>query len=124
MEGNPGARGALGTEWKAESGKVADAGTRRAVGNEPVMRVSVVMPVLNGEAYLAPTLRSVLNQTQPPAEIIVVDDGSTDRSLDIARSFGSPVRAVPGPFGSAAAARQAGAAQASGEALMFLDADD
>lgn len=88
------------------------------------MRISVVTPVRDGEAFLAQTLRSVLGQTCRPAEIIVLDDGSQDRSLAIAQGFGPPVRAVRGPFGGAAAARAAGAAQASGDALMFLDADD
>ncbi|HEV7264441.1 MAG TPA: glycosyltransferase [Falsiroseomonas sp.] len=88
------------------------------------MRVSVITPVRDGEAFIAQTLRSVLNQTQVPAEIIVLDDGSEDRSRDIAQRFGPPVRTVRGPFGGASAARAAGVAQAAGDALMFLDADD
>jgi glycosyltransferase involved in cell wall biosynthesis len=88
------------------------------------MRVSIVVPVRDGEEFLAPTLRSALNQTTPPAEIVVVDDGSRDRSAEIARGFGAPVRLVTSPGTGACAARIAGARRADGDALMFLDADD
>lgn len=88
------------------------------------MRVSIVVPVRDGEAFLAQTLRSALNQTAPPAEILVVDDGSRDRSADVARDFGAPVRLVRSPGNGACAARIAGARRAGGDALMFLDADD
>ena len=88
------------------------------------MRISVIVPVLDAEAYIAQTLRSALNQTMPPAEIIVVDNGSRDASVTIARSFGGIVRTIVAPEGGAASARNAGAALASGDALMFLDADD
>jgi len=83
-----------------------------------------VVPVLDAEAYLAQTLRSALNQTMPPAEIIVVDNGSRDASFEIARGFGGIVRTIEATEGGAAAARNAGADLASGDALMFLDADD
>ncbi|HSK39936.1 MAG TPA: glycosyltransferase, partial [Arenibaculum sp.] len=88
------------------------------------MRVCVIVPVLDGEAFIAQTLRSVLNQTRPPDEVIVVDNGSRDRSVEIARSFGGIVRVIGAPHGGASAARNAGVAEATGEALMFLDADD
>ena len=88
------------------------------------MDVSVVIPCRNGEAFLGPTLDSVLNQTRPPREVIVVDNGSTDSSLALARSYGGIVRALSAPSGGAPAARNRGAALAGGEALMFLDADD
>lgn len=88
------------------------------------MLVSVVIPVRDGEAYLAATLRSLLCQTRPPAEVIVVDNGSRDRSCEIAESFGKAVTTISAAKGGASAARNAGAARADGEALMFLDADD
>ncbi len=87
-------------------------------------RVSVVIPCRNGAQWLAQTLRSVLNQTACPEEIIVVDDGSTDGSAAIARRFGPPVTVIEGEQAGAAAARTRGAADARGERLMFLDADD
>jgi glycosyltransferase involved in cell wall biosynthesis len=92
-------------------------------GSEQV-RISVIIPVLDAEAYIAQTLRSALNQTTPPDEIIVVDNGSRDASAAIARGFGGIVRTTEAPEGGAASARNAGAALATGDALMFLDADD
>ncbi len=88
------------------------------------MRVSVIIPVLNGEAFLAQAIRSARNQSLPPVEIIVADNGSTDGSLAIARGFGSPVRVISVAQRGAAAARAAGYSEATGEALIFLDADD
>ncbi len=86
--------------------------------------ISVIVPCFNAERYIAATLRSVLNQTRPPGEIIVVDNGSTDRSREIVESFGPVVRLIHEARRGASAARVAGAAAARGEALMFLDADD
>jgi glycosyltransferase involved in cell wall biosynthesis len=86
--------------------------------------VSIIIPCRNGARFLAATLRSALNQTVPADEILVVDDGSSDASAEIARSFGSSVRLLAGPERGAAAARRAGAQKADGSRLMFLDADD
>lgn len=88
------------------------------------MRISVIIPLFNAEDYVAQTIRSVLHQSRRPDEILVVDNGSTDRSVEIARSFGEPVRVLHEPAAGAAIARRTGAAAASGDALMFLDADD
>ncbi|MEE2861794.1 MAG: glycosyltransferase [Pseudomonadota bacterium] len=88
------------------------------------MRISVVIPVLNGAAFLAQAIRSARDQSLPPVEIIVADNGSTDASVDIARSFGPPVQVISVAEPGATAARAAGFAESSGEALMFLDADD
>lgn len=86
-------------------------------------RISVVIPVFNGERFLAEAIQSALNQTLPPAEIIVVDDGSTHGSLTVARSFpGATVLELS--HGGVSAARNAGVARASGDYLAFLDADD
>lgn len=88
------------------------------------MRVSAIIPCLDAEAFLGCAIRSLLNQTLPPLEIIVADNGSADASRAIARSFGRPVRLLDVPERGASRARLAGAAAAQGEALMFLDADD
>ncbi len=85
--------------------------------------VSVVIPVYNCEAYLAEALDSVLAQTYRPVEIIVVDDGSSDRSASVAARY-SGVRCLTQPHAGAGAARNLGAASASGSFLAFLDADD
>ncbi len=86
--------------------------------------LSIVIPCRNGDAFLAQAIRSALNQDHPPDEIIVVDDGSTDRSRAIAKGFGSPVRVEAGPAEGAATARNRGANLAAGSRIMFLDADD
>jgi glycosyltransferase involved in cell wall biosynthesis len=84
--------------------------------------VSAIVPVWNGERYLGEALDSILAQDYEPLETIVVDDGSTDGSADIARSRGIEplVQANGGP----AVARNAGIAASSGEIVMFLDQDD
>ena len=86
--------------------------------------VSTIIPCLNGERYLAETIGSVLAQSYRPLEIVVVDDGSTDRSVEIARSFGDPVRVLTQPRSGASAARNRGVESANGVLLAFLDADD
>jgi glycosyltransferase involved in cell wall biosynthesis len=88
------------------------------------MRISVVVPCLDSVAWLGIALRSVLNQTLPPHEVLVVDNGSRDESVAIARGFGAPVQVLHEPRPGAPNARNTGAAAAAGEALMFLDADD
>lgn len=85
--------------------------------------VSVIIPVFNGEKYLAAALESVLDQSLRPAEILVVDDGSRDKSADIARSF-SGVTLISQPHRGLGAARNRGVRQASGNYLAHLDADD
>ncbi len=92
------------------------------------MKVSIVIPCHNAERYLAQTIGSALEQTRPPHEIIMVDDGSTDGSLAIARHFeavcGGNIRVLSQRFGNAPRTRNLGARLATGDALMFLDADD
>ncbi len=87
-------------------------------------RVSVIVPVYEGEAYLAEAIESILAQTLPPAEVVIVDNGCTDASARIASGFGPPVRIVPRPHGTAPEARNTGLEHATGDVLAFLDADD
>ena len=88
--------------------------------------VSVVMPVFNTERFVRQALQSVFSQQENPAllEVIVVDDGSTDRSRDIVREFGDRVTLLEQDHGGIGAARNRGVAAATGEFLAFLDADD
>ena len=88
------------------------------------MRISVVIPAYNAARWLADAIRSVQSQTLAPAEILVVDDGSTDETPAICASFAPQVRSVRRENGGLAAARNTGFAQTSGEWLLFLDADD
>ena len=87
-------------------------------------RVSVVVPAYNSERYLGEALRSVLSQTRAPSELIMVDDGSSDGTASVARSFGDDVRYVRQPNGGIGSARNRGVELASGEHIAFLDADD
>lgn len=86
--------------------------------------VSVVVPVYNAADHLRETLSSIYNQTYKSIEIIAVDDGSSDDSIDIARSFDGRVILVQQPNSGPAAARNRGVAEAKGEWIAFLDADD
>lgn len=87
--------------------------------------VSILIPAYNAERWIAETLRAALSQTWPNKEIIVVDDGSTDRSLLIARRFESPrVKVVSQANQGASSARNAALALAQGDYIQWLDADD
>jgi len=85
--------------------------------------VSVVIPVHNGQAFIAEALNSVRAQTLPMKEIIVVNDGSTDQTDHVVASFPEVILLRQARAG-AAAARNTGARRASGDFLAFLDADD
>lgn len=87
-------------------------------------RVAVVVPVRDGARFLAEALASVLGQTRAPDEVVVVDDGSTDGSGEIAASAGAPVRVIHQEGLGPAAARNRGAAATRAEFLSFLDHDD
>lgn len=86
--------------------------------------VSVVMPSHNDEAYIATAIESVLGQTFRDLELIVIDDGSTDDTRRIVRSFGSNVRLIEQENAGSAVARNRGIEAATGRYVAFLDADD
>ena len=87
--------------------------------------VSIIIPVYNSEKYLSETVQSALSQTWTNKEIIIVDDGSTDLSLSIAKSFESEVVKVYSQENKgASSARNNGLLAAKGEYIQFLDADD
>lgn len=85
---------------------------------------SVIIPNYNNAATLGRALDSVLAQTWPAHDIIVIDDGSSDDSPAVAARYGDRIRYVRQANGGVSAARNAGAALASGNWLAFLDADD
>lgn len=90
-------------------------------------KVSVIMPVYNGARFIGPALESALAQDFPDFEVVVVNDGSTDGSADIARAFqqrDARVRVFDQPNGGFCAARNAAIAQARGTYLALLDSDD
>lgn len=86
--------------------------------------VSVIIPCYNGERFLSEAIESVLRQTHPTFEIVVVDDGSTDGSRRIMERYGEKVRIVDQPNSGLPAARNAGIRASRGQFLAFLDADD
>ena len=86
--------------------------------------VSCIVPVFNGERYLAEALDSILKQSYWPLEIIVVDDGSTDTTPAVAACYGDRIRYVRQDNAGAPAARNLGLRLAGGEFLAFLDSDD
>jgi glycosyltransferase involved in cell wall biosynthesis len=86
--------------------------------------VSIIVPCFNAERFLAETLDSALRQTYPQTEVIVIDDGSTDKSREIIRSYAQCLRAEFGPNKGASAARNLGTVLARGEFIQYLDADD
>lgn len=86
--------------------------------------VSIGIPCFNSERWLAGAIESALAQTWPACEVIVVDDGSTDRSREIARSFGEKVRVFETDHAGGNHARNVALREARGEWMQFLDADD
>lgn len=89
--------------------------------------VTVVIPAYNSASFLEETLRSALEQSDPPESIIVVDDESSDDSFAVAREMAAThpsIHAVQRRNGGACAARNTGLAMAETEFVLFLDADD
>lgn len=86
--------------------------------------VSIIIPCYNSARFLRATLQSCLAQTWKNIEIVIVDDGSTDESLEVIKSFDTHVRWDSGPNRGACAARNRGLELAEGDYIQFLDADD
>jgi len=89
-----------------------------------VENVSVVIPARNAAPFLGDCLRSVLAQSYPPAEVVVVDDGSEDGTADVARSFGGRVRVLTNPGRGVASALNFGIESARFGLIAHFDADD
>jgi len=87
--------------------------------------VSVMMPAYNAEAFIGQAIESVIAQSNPLWELVIVDDGSNDRSAEIASGYGDPrIRVIRQKNGGEAAARNTALKHMRGEFLAFLDADD
>jgi glycosyltransferase involved in cell wall biosynthesis len=105
---------------------VGTAQTREALGRResPYLTVAVVVPCHNYGHFLAEAIRSVLDQSRPADEILVVDDRSTDNTEVVAREFGREVGYIRINGGGPSAARNAGAKVVKTDLVVFLDADD
>ncbi len=88
------------------------------------MRISVVIPAYNNQRWLSRAIDSVLAQSRPADEIIVVDDGSTDQTAEAAASYKGKIRYFRQENAGPSAARNTGIRAASGKWIAFLDADD
>ena len=95
-----------------------------SAGEGPMFSVSVIVPTYNRAAYLQEALESIFQQTLPPAEIIVVDDGSTDDTEDTVQRTRKPIRFYRQEHEGVAAARNLGLQMATGDLIAWLDTDD
>lgn len=86
--------------------------------------ISIIIPVYNGSKYIREAIDSALNQTYPHKEVIVVDDGSTDDSWQIIKSYGQKIRAFKQENGGVSTALNLGIKQAKGEYISWLSHDD
>ncbi len=86
--------------------------------------VSVIIPTYNRASWLEETVASILGQTRPPLEILIVDDGSTDHTPTVCAGFPPPVRYLRQPNSGVSAARNHGLREAKGEWIAFADSDD
>ena len=88
------------------------------------IQISVVIPVYNNTPWISRAIDSVLAQSRPPDEVIVIDDGSTDDTAKCVKEYGNPVILIEQPNAGAAAARNRGIEAATGNWIAFLDGDD
>lgn len=86
--------------------------------------VSVVIPTYNYGRFIKEAIRSVIDQTRAPSEIIVVDDGSTDKTASVVGAFGEAIKYIRQNNAGVCAARNRGVSESTGEVIAFLDADD
>jgi len=91
-----------------------------------IAKVSVIVPVYNSEKYIGRCIKSILNQKLKELELIIVNDGSTDKSLDIIKKYASDhrIKIINMPNGGVSSARNAGIDAATGDYIGFVDADD
>jgi glycosyltransferase involved in cell wall biosynthesis len=85
-------------------------------------KISIIIPTYNAEQYVADAIQSALDQTVKPHEVIVINDGSTDRSLEVIKSF--DIKIIDQTNRGLSSARNSGIAMATGDYILPLDSDD
>jgi glycosyltransferase involved in cell wall biosynthesis len=105
-------------------GDAVPVGLREFDPADPSNSISVVVAVYNGAEYIGETLRSILGQTLPPSQVIVVNDGSTDNTAQVVDEFEDSVILVNAQNGGACRARNLGASRATGNWIALCDHDD
>lgn len=98
--------------------------TKSSTHNMKELEISVVVPVYNRSEYLKESLDSILQQSLPPEEIVVIDDGSTDDSWDIIKSYKEKLKPLRIPNSGAGNARKVGVEKTSYPWIAFCDSDD
>jgi glycosyltransferase involved in cell wall biosynthesis len=88
------------------------------------VRISAIVPLYNTRAYIVEAIDSILAQTRPADDIVVVDDGSTDGGADLLARYGTRLRVVRQEHAGPATALNRGIAETTGDVIAFLDADD
>jgi len=94
------------------------------MNNHSDVLVSIIIPCYNAEKYISESIESAINQTYKNCEVIVINDGSTDSSLQIIKNYHARVEIIDQPNQGGCAARNRGINSAKGEYIQFLDADD
>lgn len=90
--------------------------------NQPL--ISVIVPVYNGETFLEEAINSIIKQNYQPLEIIIIDDGSTDKTAQIASKFKNVAKYIYQQNAGPSSARNIGIKMAKGDLITFLDSDD
>ncbi len=109
---------------RAAEKKAPRAAPTRSYAEKLLSSITVVIPTYNRAEWLPATVESVLQQTRPADEILIVDDGSRDDTETVCRAFPAPVRYVRQANAGVSAARNRGVREARGEWIAFLDSDD
>jgi glycosyltransferase involved in cell wall biosynthesis len=112
------------TSSKLEFAKIGADRNDSGVLSDPKPLATCIIPAYQAERYLPALLGSALAQTWPHLEIIVVDDGSSDGTADLARKYDPSIKVIQQPNGGPAVARNTGLTAASGKFIGFADADD
>ena len=86
--------------------------------------VSIIIPVYNHEQFIGETMESVINQSYPHTQIIVVDDGSTDGTRNVLETYRERIEVIPQMNAGVVAARNTGINKATGDYVCILDCDD